>query len=374
LEEDAGPMSAGRLEACTTRGHSAGGHINAMSGRDYREEIQIALAGEAPAHVPFTLYDNVVPERMDLTPLQARGLAICTGRAVHKVITPNVTAKTITEPDGSVRAIWVTPRGTVTSLHRRIGWNVLCAVEHPIKSRDDYAVVEFIVNDRRYEPSYDKFVSTREKIGASGIVLGVVGRSPLLEIQIEWLGQERFCYELADNEDALMGLYQAMVKKQRELLEIVARSPVEYVLYCGNLVAEMIGLDRVRDYVFPCYNGFADLLHESGKKMGVHLDANNRLILDLVRDSSIDFVEAFTPPPDCNVSVAEARAAWPGKCLWVNFPSSVHLSPDEEIRKATREIIRQAGDRKGFLMGITEDVPLEHLPRSISAILDVLNE
>jgi hypothetical protein len=130
----------------------------------------------------------------------------------------------------------------------------------------------------------------------------------------------------------------------------------------------------VRDYVAPCWNAFADRLHERGKRLGDHLDANNLLIMDVVRASHLDFVEAFTPPPDCNVSVGQARAAWPGKRLWINFPSSVHIQSEETIREATLEIVHQAGDRKGFLMGVTEDVPAEHIERSVTAILNTLRE
>jgi hypothetical protein len=158
------------------------------------------------------------------------------------------------------------------------------------------------------------------------------------------------------------------------MYEVVARSPADCVLYGGNVVPEMLGPQRVRDLIAPRWDAFADVLHEEGKLLGCHLDANNRPILDTVARSRLDFIEAFTPPPDCPVSVAEARAAWRGKRLWVNFPSSVHLRPDEEIRAAAREIVRQAGDRRGFLMGVTEDVPEPHLSRSCSAILQAIRE
>jgi hypothetical protein len=60
--------------------------------------------------------------------------------------------------------------------------------------------------------------------------------------------------------------------------------------------------------------------------------------------------------------------------LWINFPSSVHLQSGEIIREATLEIVRQAGDRRGFLMGVTEDVPEQHIERSVTVILDTLKE
>ena len=156
------------------------------------------------------------------------------------------------------------------------------------------------------------------------------------------------------------------------MYDVVAASPADYVLYGGNVVPQMLGPDRVRDLACPCWNAFAERLHDRGKKMGVHLDADNRLILDTVRNSQLDFVEAFTPPPDCSVSVTEARKAWPEKCLWVNFPSSIHLQPEETIRQTTINIVEQAGDRKGFLMGVTEDIPREHIVRSVSVILQTL--
>ena len=196
-----------------------------------------------------------------------------------------------------------------------------------------------LCEDARYEPDYDTFLAECARIGNAGKVIAETCYEPLLDVEVNWLGQERFCYEVADNDDAVMELHEALAENHKKMYEVVAASPADYVLYGGNVVPEMLGPDRVRDYVCPCWNAFADRLHERGKKIGVHLDANNRLILDVVRNSKLDFVEAFTPPPDCNVSVAEARAAWPGKRLWINFPSSVHIQSEDTIREATLEIV-----------------------------------
>ena len=63
------------------------------------------------------------------------------------------------------------------------------------------------------------------------------------------------------------------------------------------------------------------------------------------RGVPFDIVEAFTPAPMGDVTVAEARAAWPDKALWLNFTSSVHLEPDEAIRAHARQLIQEAFDR-----------------------------
>jgi len=340
--------------------------------RNYRQEIEIALAGGAPEHVPFTFYDRLFPPGFDPAPLQAKGMAFCTRWMVYRKVTPNVKVREIKESDGALRTIYETPLGTLTSLYRPAAL-AMTPVEHPIKSRDDYRVARFIVEDARYEPDYDAFLPVRAKVGDIGKVICETCYEPLLDVEITWLGQERFCYDLADNCDALFELEAALAENHKKMYEVVAASPADYVLYGGNVVPEMLGPDRVRDCVAPRWNAFADRLHERGKKIGVHLDANNGLILDVVRASQLDFVEAFTPPPDCNLSVAEARAAWPEKRLWINFPSSLHIQSEDAIREATLEIIRQAGDRKGFLMGVTEDIPREHIARSVTVILDTLS-
>ena len=292
--------------------------------RNYREEIELALEGGAPEHVPFTFYDRLFPEGFDPAPLQAKGMAYCTRWMVYRKVTPNVKVREFKEGDGALRTVYETPLGTLTSLYRPAAL-AMTPVEHPIKSRDDYRVARFIVQDACYEPEYDSFLALRARVGDIGKVICETCYEPLLDVEITWLGQERFCYDLADNFDALFELEVALAENHKKMYDVVAASPADYVLYGGNVVPEMLGRDRVRDCVCPRWNAFADRLHERGKKIGVHLDANNKLILDAVGASRLDFVEAFTPPPDCNVSVAEARAAWPEKRLWTNFPSSVHI-------------------------------------------------
>jgi uroporphyrinogen-III decarboxylase len=342
--------------------------------RNHRLEIESALGGDAPGFVPFSFYDVLLPAGLDVSSLQARGMSICARRPVVKTVMPEVTVVNVDEGSGRRRTTWVTPVGTLTEVWQEAGYGALGPVEHLIKRRDDYRVAEFMVKNTRYQPAYQEFLRERERIGDAGYTMAHCGYSPLEGIQIMWLGQERFCYEIADNEDAVMSLYQAMAASQKAMYRLIAAGPAEVCLYGGNIVAAMLGPKRVRDFVLPCFREFADLMEENGKKLGSHMDADNRLIMDVLADSGLHMIEAFTPPPDCSVSVEEARRALPNKVLWVNFPASVLVGPDERIRRVARDILQQAGDRRGFLMGVTEDVPRDHLVRSVSAVLDVINE
>ena len=147
---------------------------------------------------------------------------------------------------------------------------------------------------------------------------------------------------MIEHPDEFFSLYELLCERRREVYQIYAASPAEAVLYGGNIVPNIIGRKRFEKYIVPCYDEFADYLHEKGKLIGVHLDADNIALAPAVAASKIDIVEAFTPPPDCDMSVAEALRTWPDKILWCNFPSSIHLADDATIAEATRELLQQA--------------------------------
>ena len=343
--------------------------------RNYREEIECALEGGRPDHMPFTAYEGHMPKdpaaRQRLMNL---GLSVRRSAGVFRESTPNVAFRVEEEGHDGVRGIHRTPFGEVWKLSRKGAYDSYAPIEFYIKSKDDFKAVEFIIKDRCYETTYDEFRAVQARTGDDGVVVAGIGYSPLLELQLVWLGQENFCYMMADAPDAVLSLYRTICEDEDKRKALVAKSPARYVNYCGNVVPEMLGMENLRQYVEPRWKAFADQLHAHGKKMGSHLDANNLLLLDMIRSSGMDYVEAFTPPPDCNVSVELARRELPGRVLWINFPSSQHLTDSDNIRALTEDILRQAGDRKGVLFGITEDVPAEHIVRSYETILSILEK
>lgn len=102
------------------------------------------------------------------------------------------------------------------------------------------------------------------------------------------------------------------------------------------------------------------------------MDGDNAIWASDLAHSSVDVVEAFTPSPDTDMSMRQARDVFRNKIIWANFPSSVHVASAEKVRETTKEILRAVfpGDR--FLLGITEDIPRESWRGSLNAILDIL--
>jgi hypothetical protein len=197
--------------------------------------------------------------------------------------------------------------------------------------------------------------------------------SPLMDILVNLAGVDGFAYEMSDNADAFWSLYEALCAKMRRAYPFAAQSSVRLLIYDGNVHPQVIGPERFSRFLLPCYEELAGYLHEQGKLLGTHLDADNRFFLRAVADSGIDVVEAFTPPPDCSVSLQEARTAWPGKIIWCNFPSSVHLAKPETITRTAEGMLNEVSPGDRFLMGITEDIPEDRWRISLNAIADALD-
>lgn len=342
------------------------------------DRIETTLRREYADQVPFTIYRNKIPQGEAERRLREKGLGFSWRQDVLRWEHPHCDVESVSfskngEPFS--RTTWSTPVGEVSELWRHGGeYNTAWQMEWPVKSREDYRVMEFAARDAVALPAYDAFNAAVDNVGGDGYVVGHFGYSPLMTMIVNLIGFENAAYHMADWPDEFWSLYDALNEKARRGYKVVARSPAHVMLYCGNVHPGVLGRDRFARYVVPCYNEMADVLHEEGKLLAVHFDANNAHWADLITSARIDVIEAFTPPPDCDMSVADARRLWGDRVLWLNFPSSVHLAEPDVIRSAALDILRQSGDGRGVIMGITENIPDSCWAKSLSAIADTLNE
>jgi len=346
-----------------------------MKKMSVRQRIVAALHRESVDHIPFTTYPGMVPDGDEWRELRALGLGIHGRIPLLTITTPNVTVDSVEYQEHGARYLRTTagtPVGEVSTTSRLdAAYGSSWYVDHYVKRADDYKAVEFMIRDTVYTPEYDTYLKAVEEIGEEGYVSGNFSYSPLMEMRVNLLGMDRFAEDMYDHPDLFWSLHDALREKQREAYPILANGPAEFVIYCGNCSPEVLGR-RFEEHTVPCYNELGEQLHAKGKLLGCHLDANNAFWADVVRDSQLDVIEAFTPAPDTDMSVADARAAWPGKVLWINFPSSVHLASAERIREATRVMAAQAAPDSGFIIGITENVPDHAWPTSLRTIAETL--
>ncbi len=337
-----------------------------------RERVEKALRGGHAEKVPFTCYDGLIQRCTAERELRDRGLCIVRGGAVCKTHRPNVkaTQQTWWRDDRTfTRSVYETPVGTVSTLREWDGFTTW-RPEKMFKGPDDYKTILFMIRDEQHEPSYADFVEAEGDFGPDAIYRAGIGSEPLQAlISGEIMGMQDFCIEWMDRRDEVLKLYGAIVENRRKVYPMVAEAPASHANYGGNVVPEIIGPEVFRQYYLPHYQEAAEALHRGGKLIGCHFDANCRILAGAIAETDLDYIEAFTPAPDSDMTLAEARAAWAGKVLWINFPSSVHLRADAAVEAVTVDLIDQAGP-DGLLIGITEDMPPHRWQHSCRAIMD----
>ncbi|NOZ21768.1 MAG: hypothetical protein GXP25_11870 [Planctomycetes bacterium] len=337
-----------------------------------RKRVETVLHGDVPDKVPFTIYEAKLPQCTAERQLRDEGICIVNRKfPVFRTRSPhNIRSESHNEIiDGvpHVRRIIHTPAGDLSTLDRPAGftsWHV----EKLFKEPEDYAKLMWTVKDQEVEPYYDAFIQAEKDFGEDAIFRAGIGSNPLHQIMITWMGVETFAIEWAERRDEIDKLYNTMKENLRKVYPIVAQSPAQHANFGGNETADVMGRERFEQYVVPLYNEAADAMHKHGKLVGTHLDGNNKPWADLVADSGLDYIEAFTPAPDTDMSLAEAFDAWPDKIMWINFPSSIHLASDEDVEETTRELIQASAPDKPLLIGITEDIPEYRWRDSLRAI------
>ena len=342
-----------------------------------RERVTRALLGHETDRVPFTAYENKIEYGRAERELRNDGLCIVYRKAdFFKVSTPNC-VRTLMEKDVGEqpqRHIHIeTPRGVLTCVELDRGPNLPWKIKYLFSDEKDYEPLKAYISDFHYRENYDAVIRQERIGGGDFFIRGKLGYSPLQDIMLIYMGLERFSFEWFDRREKILELYEILMEKQREQCRIAAGAPLLAINICGNITASVVSPALFRQYHLPVYNEMCETLHKGGKLAGVHFDGITRPYARAIQDSALDYIEALTPPPTCDVSVKEAHELWPDKALWVNFPSSLHVEPPERIRQTTRKILAEARDHRRFLLGITEDVPEDRWEMNLRTILDEVN-
>lgn len=346
-----------------------------------RERLQRIFEGECVDRIPFALKGWRIPQCQAERELRNRGMAILDAHSVYSVHSPNVHTETRSFIRDGVRCTESrirTPKGELTTLRRDGGGakteSTSWRLEFMFKRPEDYAVIASMYQDRTYTPAYEGFAKAQEDIGGEAYFKTGAPGSAMHDIMYSIMGIDTFSIEWAERRDEVLHLHEVITDTQRPVYDIVAASPARLVQCGGNYSPEVLGKQRFVEYVLPHWEEVGAVLHAGEKLLGCHMDANNALWAEEIGESSLDWIEAFTPAPDSDMTMAHARRAWPGKTLFINFPSSVHLASAEVIAATTRDLVRESAPGERFVIGITENVPDNRWRESFAVIMDTLDE
>lgn len=268
------------------------------------------------------------------------------------------------EAGGDLIQEFRTPVGTVASRVRRseeldrVGIQGM-EIEHVIKGPEDYRVVEYMIAHTRYEPCYDEYLRYEAEIGEDGVPLVAAGDCPFHHFLQKLAGYQTGYYHLHDHPDQVNHLLGLMQERDREVWDLVAKSPARLILHGLHFDSAMTPPPMFRAHITPYYLELSDLLHRHGKTLCMHADADSRLILQNIRESGFDMAETFTTDPMVACTLEEARGTWGDEVIiWGGVPS-VMLEPtvsEGEFEAYMRRVFRVIAPGDAFILGVADNV------------------
>ncbi|MEW6754034.1 MAG: hypothetical protein AB1505_24100 [Candidatus Latescibacterota bacterium] len=351
-----------------------------MSPMSPRQRLLAASRLQRPDRLPFFHYWRHCQTGWAERECRNRGMGLCWVRpcAVERLHGVEVTERQATVAGQSVvRRLYETPVGTVTMAERRDpgtgqwhaqrSWRGITPwqVERLIKGPEDYRVARYIVEHTEYVPDSFPLEQAMDWLGEDGVVLTGLPHSPMQTLMIDWVGSEggRFYYHHADHLDLVEELYHALVESRRPLHAIAARAPAPIALCGDNVDGVLVTPDLFARYFAPVWAEQASVLHQHGKLMAVHMDGRLKTLTKQIAATQVDIVEAFHPPPMGDLPLRAALDAWPGKSIWIGFPSAVYAMGPQAVQGYARALLAEGapGDRLAVAMSTENQVANEEL-------------
>jgi len=340
-----------------------------------RERIDAFWSGERPDRIPYTIYWNEWRHTSSDPAWEAlyrkglgvtwylrtfethyRGVEIIdqryeeNGRQMRRQVRRT--------PVGEVHAVW------------QNGWDQKFFLATP----EDYRVMTYIVEHTEFTPCYEAYNAKVASLPPWGIAIPELWRTPLQQILVDFAGLENFCVHLIEYEEEVRKLYAALLKNFRRIVEIVAAGPGRYLSNLENFTADTLGPRRYQEFLLPVYDEFFPQLHAAGKLIGCHYDGRLSSCRRHIAGSPIDLIESLTPPPEGDLTLAEARAAWPGKLFWSNINVACYELPPAELKALVlKRVAEAAPDGRRLAFEVSEQYPA-NWKDSMPVVLDALEE
>lgn len=277
---------------------------------------------------------------------------------------------------------YITPVGIVSTKHVVVDKLSKAGIgsyqtENMIKKPEDYDVVEYIIENTKFTPTYDQYIAYDREIGDDGLPLVGIGADPMYQIMREYLGYEKIYFEMVDHPDKIERLLKVLTHKAKEMQKIALESPARMILHGEHFDSMMTPPPIFEEYFKPYFKEFSDLLHSKGKILVCHADADSSLLLDLIKDSGFDMAEVFTTAPMVPCTLEQARKAWGNDVIiWGGIPSIILCEPfsDDAFEKYMQDLFQTVADGKSFILGVADNVMPETIFERLVRVSEMVKE
>ena len=217
----------------------------------------------------------------------------------------------------------------------------------------------FMIEDTVFYPDYEVYDWLNRDFGGDGVVRGARFDAPYWYAYRDYFGASspdgvsNFTYHQLDYPDHFAELIAALERRNERQFPVVVNCPAELMEI--GAVNGIYGPVQYEKYFLPFFEQYVPLFHERNKIVFPHAHSSHlKSYVDLLPRTGVDMLDAYTPPPVGNLSVAEARQVWGDELIIaLNFPESVFWGGGDATKRYALEQLEGNGDAP-LIIGMTE--------------------
>ncbi len=355
-----------------------------------RERLLCALHGERPDRLPWAPEFNIrfcdrilseIPgqtysEETKYIEACRRMKAECLLRVdVVEIEHPNV-SKDESEEDGLIVRRWETPHGTLTSRARMMdNIGVEMESEHMVKTVDDVLAYRFVYDDAVFRARYEVAERQIANMGDAGSITLFGPPTPLLDLTMFQIRLPTIHYLIADHPAEMAALLGAMHRRNCEFYEMVAGAPGEVVRSFEDTSTTLISPALYREWCLTQLQDYRDICRARGKLFVPHMCGYLRGVLDDLRETGLDGIEAITPPPLGDTSLSLARDTLGPEVTLIGGidPTQFVGATPEKTRTIVQAALSGLSDTRRTVLG-HEEVHIKADFESVRVIPELLDD
>ena len=272
------------------------------------------------------------------------------------------------------RTVFNTPVGSTEFVEKSdvpLQWH---PSKHPVENLEDIKVMTVFFSDCTAELDEEALEEARAqqaRIGSSAATRSVIGTSAMM-YWVEYLaGVENGHYLLADHQQAVEALFEAIHQLLLRKTEIMCEShPADCLYFEENTSTTLISPQQYRQFCFGHIEEYGGVAEDSGRMLVLHMCGHLKALLpDLSRLPAAGF-EAFTSPPLGNTRFVDGRATCPDTCLIGGTNAVLWTRTANEIIAEIEEDLDALPHHRGLIVSSAGEMTPLCTPETIRAVCD----
>jgi uroporphyrinogen-III decarboxylase len=235
---------------------------------------------------------------------------------------------------------------------------------------EDVKTFQYLVEQTHVELDTHFFDGQRRHVGDRGMVTVIGPCSPLQQMINFDMGVEQVTCMLADHPDEMTEMLDTFHAKQLKMWRLMAEVDAEVFFIHDNLSSTTTSRAMYRRYDRPYVNDYTDILHRAGKKMITHWCGRLKGFAADLAEARQDGISDISPTPTGDTDIPEARKTWAHQFILMGGidPTLFVRGTPEEMESYVEDFLgRMEPDRRGFILGSGDAVPIHTPPENVIA-------